>query len=161
MRRRTFFRVLGAFAAAGWTPALAEQRPKVVAVLLQGGAYRVGLDGLRQVLETEGEVGGGRQPPAAELNAGLQRLTPRPPIFVVEVNVRRGRQARRPGSCRCQPRWIDCACSQRAPRVRQPRRRRETGWAGLGGGALARLTRDPKGLRTRAAVDPSQNGIHS
>src|SRR3954463_12284554 len=53
MRRRTFFHLFGAFAAAGWIPALAEQRPKVVAVLLQGGAYRVGLDGLRQVLETD------------------------------------------------------------------------------------------------------------
>ncbi len=52
MNRRTFFRVLGAFPAAGWIPALAQQRPKVVGVLLQGGAYRVGLDGLRQVLET-------------------------------------------------------------------------------------------------------------
>ena len=53
MNRRTFFRVLGAFPAAGWIPALAQQRPKVVGVLLQGGAYRVGLDGLRQVLETD------------------------------------------------------------------------------------------------------------
>ena len=57
MRRRTFFRLLGGFAVTGWIPALAEQRPKVVAVLLQGGAYRVGLDGLRQVLETDAPRG--------------------------------------------------------------------------------------------------------
>jgi hypothetical protein len=57
MRRRTFFRLLGAVAATGCIPALAEQRPKVVAVLLQGGAYRVGLDGLRQVLETDAPRG--------------------------------------------------------------------------------------------------------
>src|SRR4051794_41967895 len=53
MRRRAFFLLLGALTAPGWIPALAERRPKVVAVLLQGGAYRVGLDGLRQVLETD------------------------------------------------------------------------------------------------------------
>src|SRR3954469_18375008 len=53
MKRRSFLGLLGAATACGGVASLAQQRPKVVAVLLQGGAYRVGLDGLRQVLETD------------------------------------------------------------------------------------------------------------
>src|SRR4051794_6712945 len=53
MRRREVLGVLGAATALSGSAALAQQRPKIVAALLQGGAYRVGFDGLKQVLETE------------------------------------------------------------------------------------------------------------
>ena len=64
MRRRDVVYGLAACAASqvrsdvacsqiGSVTAFAQQRPKLVPVLMQGGAYRVGFDGLKQALETE------------------------------------------------------------------------------------------------------------
>ena len=52
MRRRSFLRLLGGLAPASLA-ALAQSGPKLVAVLMQGGAYRVGFDGLKQTVEAE------------------------------------------------------------------------------------------------------------
>ena len=56
MRRRSFLRLLGAVTASRSVAALAQPGPKLVAVLMQGGAYRVGFDGLGHVLEAEAPV---------------------------------------------------------------------------------------------------------
>ena len=56
MRRRSFLRLLGAVTASRSVAALAQPGPKLVAVLMQGGAYRVGFDGLRRALEVEAPV---------------------------------------------------------------------------------------------------------
>src|SRR5215207_2489917 len=56
MRRRAFLSLLGSLPACGWMTALAQPGPKLVAVLMQGGAYRVGFDGLRHALEAEAPV---------------------------------------------------------------------------------------------------------
>ena len=51
MRRRSFLGLLGAVTGSASLDALAQPGPKLVAVLMQGGAYRVGFDGLKQALE--------------------------------------------------------------------------------------------------------------
>jgi hypothetical protein len=53
VKRREVIALVGAATALGGTAVFAQKRPKIVAALLQGGAYRVGFDGLKQVLETE------------------------------------------------------------------------------------------------------------
>src|SRR5215203_7046777 len=53
MRRRSFLGLLGAVTGSASLAALAQSGPKLVAVLMQGGAYRVGFDGLKQIVEAE------------------------------------------------------------------------------------------------------------
>jgi putative tryptophan/tyrosine transport system substrate-binding protein len=53
MRRRSFLGLLGAVTGSASLDALAQSGPKLVAVLMQGGAYRVGFDGLKQALEAD------------------------------------------------------------------------------------------------------------
>ena len=56
MRRRSFLRLLGGFTAPASLAALTQPGPKLVAVLMHGGAYRVGFDGLKQTVEAETSV---------------------------------------------------------------------------------------------------------
>ncbi len=51
MKRRAFF--LAAVGALGGLPAFGQSRPKLVGVVMQGGAYRVGFDGLMEGIQAE------------------------------------------------------------------------------------------------------------
>jgi putative tryptophan/tyrosine transport system substrate-binding protein len=53
MRRRSFLRLLAGLTAPASLAALAQPGAKLVAVLMHGGVYRVGFDGLKQTLEAE------------------------------------------------------------------------------------------------------------